>query len=366
MKNKKLVLILSSIVILLPILFGLIFWNSLPESLNTHWGFDGKPDGIMSKTGAIFILPLFLLVFHWLCIWLTEKAVLSDGQNPKLRTIVLWIIPAVSLVANGAVYAGAYELDFSISKLLLVFFGVMFIVIGNYIPKCKQNFTMGIKIKWTLANEENWNATHRLAGKIWVIGGIIMMLCMLLPEKFAFGSMLAIIVVMVTIPTVYSYKYYKKQVKEGRADKKPVVKVNEVHKKMGKKVLSVVVIILVIVAVSMFFTGYEVEFGDTAFKIEAFGYDDLTVEYSVIDSVELTDKVDYGFRSYGYGGIDLLMGRFRNDTFGNYTLYAYRSSNKCVVIKSEGKILVYTGEDTKSTEEFYNKLVEKTAEYTGA
>ena len=89
--------------------------------------------------------------------------------------------------------------------------------------KVKQNRTLGIKISWTLKSEENWNATHRFAGKVWFLGGIAMLLCailfMFIPAEVCIWILLPVTVVFVFAPTVYSCVYYKKQIKEGRVDK---------------------------------------------------------------------------------------------------------------------------------------------------
>ena len=359
MKNKKTVLVISSIVILLPILFGLIFWNSLPSSMNTHWGIDGSADGSMGKAMAVFALPLILLAAHWICIWAEEKFEPGDGQNKKIRNLTYWMIPVISLFTNGAIYAGAFEVEYNISKLLLVFMGCLFIVIGNYLPKCKQNFTMGIKVKWTLANTENWNVTHRFAGKLWVLGGAAMFLCMLLPEKLCFGFMIAIILLMVIIPTVYSFLYYKKQVKEGRADKKPKVDYGKLPRKMGVKTVIVIAIIAIITVGVILMSDFDVKLGDDSIEINAFGWNDLSVEYSVIESVELRDDFDIGSRNMGYGGISLYMGKFRNDELGYYTLYYNDASKKVILIKADGKYLAITADNTNATEKLYDSLIEK-------
>jgi uncharacterized membrane protein len=92
--------------------------------------------------------------------------------------------------------------------------GLMFIIVGNLLPKCRQSYTMGIKLPWTLANEENWNKTHRLGGKTWVIGGIITMATAFIGS---FWILLGVLIVMVAVPTIYSYCLYRKQTrnKEG-------------------------------------------------------------------------------------------------------------------------------------------------------
>ena len=86
--------------------------------------------------------------------------------------------------------------------------GVLFIFIGNLLPKMQQSYTMGIKLPWTLHNEENWNKTHRLSGKVWVIGGIIILSTALWGN---FLVLMATTLLMVLIPVVYSYCLYRKQ-----------------------------------------------------------------------------------------------------------------------------------------------------------
>ena len=89
--------------------------------------------------------------------------------------------------------------------------GILFIIVGNWLPKCQQTYTMGIKLPWTFASEANWNATHRFGGKVWVIGGIITMLTAFLGS---FWLMMVILLAMVILPTVYSYLYYRNPDKE--------------------------------------------------------------------------------------------------------------------------------------------------------
>ena len=77
--------------------------------------------------------------------------------------------------------------------------GVLFMIIGNYLPKCKQNYTMGIKLPWTLDDEENWNRTHRFAGFLWVAGGVVIAINAFLKWEWLF---LVVVFAMVLIPTI--------------------------------------------------------------------------------------------------------------------------------------------------------------------
>lgn len=214
-KQNKTTICITSVFILLPVLIGLLLWDRLPEQMPTHWGMDGTVNGWSSRSFAVFGLPLVILALHWICILVTAKDPKNKGQNGKVFALVLWITPLVSLVTNGMVYAAALGEEVSPGLLVNLLMGTMFIIIGNYLPKCRQNYTIGIKIKWTLENEENWNATHRVAGKVWVVGGLLLMACAVAPGSVTVWVMFAVIGLLVAIPFVYSYRYHKKQLREG-------------------------------------------------------------------------------------------------------------------------------------------------------
>lgn len=210
-KQNKTTIYITSVFILLPVLLGLLLWDRLPEQMPTHWGVDGTVNGWSSRAFAVFGLPLVIFALHWICIFFTEKDPKNKGQNPKVFRLVLWITPAVSLLTNGMIYAAALGREVSSNLVVNGLMGALFVLVGNYLPKCKQSRTIGIKIKWTLENEENWNATHRMAGKVWVVGGFLLMACGAVREWFAIPVMIAVTALLVIIPVVYSYRYYKKQ-----------------------------------------------------------------------------------------------------------------------------------------------------------
>ena len=204
--NKK-TLILTSIVTLLPILIGLALWNKLPDTIPTHFGMDGTPNGWSSKPFTVFGIPSLMLLFHLLCVGITSMDPKYDQMSDKLFAIVLWICPACSLLVVVASYGSVLGWEMNIAKYVMIGSGILFMVIGNYLPKCKQNYTMGIKLPWTLDNEENWNRTHRMAGFLWVIGGVLIIINAFLEWYWLF---FAIVFTMTLIPTVYSYLYYVK------------------------------------------------------------------------------------------------------------------------------------------------------------
>lgn len=201
-------LIITSLVTLIPIVVGLILWNNLPEQVPTHWDINGAVDGYATKTQAVFLMPLVLVAFHWICVVGTSLDPKKQNINDKMFTLVLWIIPVISLLCNSMVFATALGHKISVEVIMPLFMGVLFIIIGNYMPKCKQSYTMGIKLPWTLEDEENWNKTHRMAGFLWVIGGVVIMATAFLGLFWLF---FVVIIPMVFVPTVYSYLLYKKK-----------------------------------------------------------------------------------------------------------------------------------------------------------
>ena len=204
MKANKKTLIITSIVTILPVLIGIICWNRLPDVMATHFGFNNEANGFSSKAFAVFGLPLILLAVLWVGAFVTAHDPKRQNISPKMFSLMLWIAPVISLVAAATIYPVnlGYELDIAFFSELLV--GLMFIIIGNYLPKARQNYTIGIKIPWTLANEENWNRTHRLAGYLWMICGILMIIISLtrfVPVKWLVG----IFLIMVLVPCIYSF-----------------------------------------------------------------------------------------------------------------------------------------------------------------
>ena len=93
--------------------------------------------------------------------------------------------------------------------------GVVFMALGNYLPKCKQNNTIGVRVKWTLESEENWNKTHRFAGKVWLFTGLLIFGTMFTPFGESSVVFLVLVLIMSLAPVVYSYCFYRKQLKAG-------------------------------------------------------------------------------------------------------------------------------------------------------
>lgn len=354
MKNKKL-LILSSLLILLPIPVGLLLWNHLPAELVTHWGFTGQPDGYMPVLYAVSLPPVLMLLGQWICVWFTLKDPGNKDRNTKPLTLVLWILPLVSNMVSYMMYALALGYEFSPVVWTLLMMGIMFMAIGNYLPKCKMNYTMGIKVPWAYTSEENWNATHRFGGKVWFFGGMALLFGAFLPDAWAVAVMLVFILVLAFIPVLYSYLYYRKQKARGDAllpFPKPVTK--------GSKLATVFMVLLLVFVVGLMFTGdLEYRLEEEYFCIEASYYNDLTLFYDVIEAVEYREGNIPGVRVGGFGSGRLLMGFFQNDEFGTYTRYTYTNPEACVIVTTSRETYVLSGKNMAETQTLYQALQQK-------
>lgn len=216
MKNHKKIIIITTLITLLPILTGLILWNRLPDKIATHWGFDGVANGWSGKTFTVFVLPCFLTLIHLFTVGVTLNDPKKKNIHQKLMAIIFWIVPAVSVIMYVTIYLSALNIAVNVSLIALLLVGVIFIVLGNYMPKVQQNYTVGIKLPWTLNSTENWNRTHRLGGKTFIAGGILLILCGILGsglgETFSLISTLIIVILCAGVPAVYSFWLFRRGV----------------------------------------------------------------------------------------------------------------------------------------------------------
>ena len=216
MKSYKKVISLSLIVTLLPILVGLLLWNRLPEQLPNHWNINGQIDGWMPKAYSVFLLPCLLALGQLVLSFVTFADPKRRNIHRKPLLVVLWIIPVLSFFLNSAIYLVALGVRCDVPALILTLIGVLFIFIGNYLPKLRQNYTVGIKLPWTLADEDNWARTHRLGGKLFVSCGLLTLVIAaisgLIGDTASFIIFLVLTVISALVPSIYSYLLFHRKV----------------------------------------------------------------------------------------------------------------------------------------------------------
>lgn len=151
LKNKK-TLILISLVTLLPTVWGLLLWNRLPREMTIQWNFYGQAGDTASRGFVVFGMPLILLAIQWFSILATALDSQNQGRNDKPLKRMLWVIPVLSNLVIGLMYAISLGEEISPVGVIIACLGLMFVVIGNILPKCRQNSTLGLRCYWTLSN----------------------------------------------------------------------------------------------------------------------------------------------------------------------------------------------------------------------
>ena len=211
MKNNKLTLI-TSLFCLLPVILSLVVYNDLPEQIAIHWNSVGEMDNSVPKAVAAFSLPfLFLAVnlFSKLRLYNDPK---RANTSKAMQTFVTWIIPFISIALVPVTLFISMGVNIPISIVIPIIVGIVLIIVGNYLPKSRHNYTIGIKLPWTLHNADNWNKTHRMAGYLYMIGGVILIALAFISYKSMIWGVITISipVLLVVLPILYSYSLFKK------------------------------------------------------------------------------------------------------------------------------------------------------------
>lgn len=214
-KNNLRILTITTVLCLLPMLLSLGLYPDLPEQIGVHWNSAGVADNFLPKAWAAFGLPLLFAainIFSKIRLFHDPKRAGNDHAQ-GVQLISIGLVPLLSLVLVPATLFVAVGIPIPIPMLTSLVLGGLFLLLGNYLPKCRQNYTIGIKLPWTLHDADNWNKVHRMAGHLWMLGGLLVLAAAFLSlHQTALGlSVTAIIALsLVLLPIFYSYSLYKK------------------------------------------------------------------------------------------------------------------------------------------------------------
>jgi uncharacterized membrane protein len=208
-------LLIALILIAVPFAYAAYVYPSLPETIPTHFNIRGEADAYGGKD-SIFLGPGILAVVGLFVFLLLSNIKKIDPKRYKAvddelyKKFALFTVAFLSLISFIIVFSASNH-SITIGKLLLPAVGIAFAGFGWYMPKLHQNYFAGFKLPWTLENEDNWNETHKLAGKIWKYGGFAQAIAaLLLPNRAGFMVFFSITLIMVIVPSVFSYRMFKR------------------------------------------------------------------------------------------------------------------------------------------------------------
>jgi uncharacterized membrane protein len=214
MKTSTPNLIVALLFIALPIAYAAYLYPHLPNTIPTHFNIRGEADGFGGRD-SIFLGPgimgaTSLFVFFLLTnIKSFDPKRYKEEDNGLFKKIALFMVGFLSALSIIITYSSSSP-SVNATKLILPLIGLSFAAMGLYLPKIHQNYFAGFKLPWTLENVDNWNETHKLAGTIWLYGGLFQAVSTIsLSSGPGFICFMIAIAVMVIIPTIFSYRMFK-------------------------------------------------------------------------------------------------------------------------------------------------------------
>lgn len=195
------------------LLIGAVSYSYLPERVPIHFDAAGNVDNYGGRI-TIFLFPaiiLFMIVTAEVARNIDPKKSSYNKFN-KQYYLIYFLVSILMLLIQ--LYTIAFSMNikiWNISSIMPFAVGLLFAFIGNIMPKFKQNFYAGIRTSWALSDEEVWFKTHRFGGKVWFIGGILMMASSILPANMKIVTFFVILATLSIAPTIYSYVVYRKK-----------------------------------------------------------------------------------------------------------------------------------------------------------
>jgi uncharacterized membrane protein len=216
MTMKKFLKLIAWILIPVPLIYLAIVWPNLPSEVPLHFNLNGTPDRYGSKTEllaaiiglTVLNIAVYLLVTN---IYRIDPKRYAAANRERLNNIAIattiFMCGIVSLVIYAA-SSGSFKFH---PGIVYTGVGILFAIIGNYMPNLKPNYFAGIRLPWTLEDPENWRKTHALGGKLWFAGGLLLaILCLFLPARASSIVFFSIMAIIVLIPCAYSFILYRK------------------------------------------------------------------------------------------------------------------------------------------------------------
>lgn len=214
-KTSSLETLLVFLILSIPVIYTINVYPSLPKTIPIHFDLEGNANGFADKDTLWFVMLLMTAVSGGMYALIKNLPKIDPkkaaGQSPEVyNKIALVLVIFLSAISIMIVYASANG-SIKINKLMLPMMGLMFAILGNYMHSIKPNYFVGFRTPWTLESEDNWRKTHQLVGKIWVPGGLLLTLSsLLLPAKPGLIVFFSVVAIMVIVPGVFSYRYFKK------------------------------------------------------------------------------------------------------------------------------------------------------------
>jgi len=194
------------------LLAALFLYPHLPDKVPSHWNVRGEIDAYQTRFWGAFFAPSMTVAIYILMV--IVPAIDPRRENYRRFSGAYNFLRWALVIFFGCIYAAtilvAFGYPVNMSLLVKAMVAVLFLIIGNFMGQFRHNYFVGIKTPWTLANEEVWQRTHRMAGKIWVAGGLICLLLSPFDTVWSAVVFFSAIMIMAIVPIVYSYLIFNR------------------------------------------------------------------------------------------------------------------------------------------------------------
>jgi uncharacterized membrane protein len=208
--------LLAIVLLAAPIILVAVLYPSLPESIPVHFNAEGQADKYDHKSSIWLHTSILLVVGLGVYFLVSNIHKIDPKKNANVsvdtyKTIAMIVIVFLAVVNTSMVLSMSRTFpNFSIQKVVLPAVGLLMTIMGYFMRNIKPNYFIGLRLPWTLEDEDNWAATHQMAAKLWIPGGLVMAVAAILfPFMTAFIVMMVVTLVIVIIPVIYSYRFFK-------------------------------------------------------------------------------------------------------------------------------------------------------------
>jgi uncharacterized membrane protein len=208
------------LIIPIPALYLALLWKKIPETVPMHFDLQGNIDRYGTKQELLYLIigltilttVVYLLVTN---IYKIDPKKYAAQNKERMQRIAFYVAAYLSAVFVMIIYTVVHDNSGFMMKFVFIAMGLLLALLGNNMHNIKPNYFAGIRLPWTLENEENWRKTHQFAGRLWFFGGLIFaVLVFLLNDKWAGYIGAALLAVLIIIPVIYSYNLYRYQSKK--------------------------------------------------------------------------------------------------------------------------------------------------------
>ncbi|MGL4522102.1 MAG: SdpI family protein [Bacilli bacterium] len=206
----------QTIIIAIMFVFSAIVFKDLPDQVVTHFDSNGTPDGWMSRTVGTFFLPVLSIILYLLMKYMPTIDPKKKNFNRFSKSYQMFLSVFFIFMLVLHIITVGYNLgwDVNIALSIQLLMGILFLYLGNEMPRFKQNYFLGIRTPWTLSNEEVWNRTHRVGGYGFIAAGVCFIGSIFLPTNVGMIVPLIVLFAVAIFTMVYSYSVYKTIVKD--------------------------------------------------------------------------------------------------------------------------------------------------------